>query len=239
MMRQWLGSLVFTTALFVTVVIYAPIAIVFRIFGYRATYAVAKGWSRMILTMLKWCCRLDFSVSGLERLPAENAIVLVKHSSAWETIAQLILFPHQTWVLKRELIWAPILGWAIFLLKPIAINRRGGHSAVEQVLKLGQERLREGLWIVIFPEGTRMPAGETRRYGLSGALLAQAAGRPVIPVAHNAGFFWPRRGLLKKAGTISVVVGEPLDPAGLEPRELNRRIQAWIESEISKMSPPN
>ena len=237
-MRQWLGSLVFTSVLFISVVIYGPIAIVIRLLGYHAFYAAVIFWCRMILLLLRWFCGIDYRVRGLENLPTENCIVFVKHSSAWETIAQVLLFPRQTWVLKRELMWAPILGWAIFFLKPIAIDRKGGHKAVDQVIEFGQRRLQEGLWVVIFPEGTRMPAGQTRRYGLSGTLLAQAVDKPIVPVAHNAGYYWPRRSLLKHRGTIEVVIGEAIDPRGQDPRELNERIQTWVESEIAGMDRP-
>jgi 1-acyl-sn-glycerol-3-phosphate acyltransferase len=131
--------------------------------------------------------------------------------------------------------WVPVFGWVLWLLKPIAIDRKGGGAAVQQVLKQGQERLAQGLWVVIFPEGTRVPAGETRRYGMSGALLAAAAGLPIVPVAHNAGEFWPRRGLLKKPGTIRVVIGPPIATAGVEPRLLNERTQAWVENTLAAL----
>jgi 1-acyl-sn-glycerol-3-phosphate acyltransferase len=170
-------------------------------------------------------------------LPARSSIVLLKHSSAWETLAQIRIFPRQTWVLKRELMWVPVLGWVLYLLKPIAIDRRGGGVAVQQVLEQGRERLAEGFWIMIFPEGTRMPAGETRRYGMSGALLAQAEGLPVVPVTHNAGFFWPRRGWLKKPGTIRVVIGPPIQTMGVEPRAVNERAQQWIEGTLETLRP--
>jgi 1-acyl-sn-glycerol-3-phosphate acyltransferase len=132
--------------------------------------------------------------------------------------------------------WAPFLGWVLLLLKPIAIDRKGGSTAVQQVIEQGRRRLAEGFWVVIFPEGTRVPAGETRRYGLGGALLASAVGLPVVPVAHNAGEFWPRRGWLKRPGTIRVVIGPPITTQGLEPREINDRAQRWIESTVGEIS---
>jgi 1-acyl-sn-glycerol-3-phosphate acyltransferase len=234
-MRQWLGSVVFTSSLFVSVPFYGLAAVVVRVFGYPASYAVARQWCRIHFWLLRRLCRLDFAVAGLERLPATNSVVLMKHSSTWETMAQVLMFPRQCWVLKRELMWAPILGWAIACLKPIAINRRGGRTAVEQVLTQGRRRIDEGLWVVVFPEGTRVPAGATRRYGISGTLLAQATGRQIIPVAHNAGSFWPRRGLYKKPGTIRVVVGEPIDTTGRDVREITAEVQAWIEAELRAM----
>jgi 1-acyl-sn-glycerol-3-phosphate acyltransferase len=237
-MRQWLGSIAFTCFLFVSVPFYGVVALVVRVLGYHATYAVAAHWCGIQVALLKWLCRIDCTVEGREHLPEQSSVVLMKHSSSWETIAQLLLLPRQCWVLKRELVWAPILGWVIACLKPIAINRKGGRTAVEQVIRLGCQRLDEGLWVVIYPEGTRVRAGESRRYGISGALLAQAAGRPVVPVAHNAGHYWPRRGLYKKPGTIRFVIGEPIETAGRDVRELMTEVQAWIEARLREMSTP-
>ena len=124
------------------------------------------------------------------------------------------------------------------LLKPIAIDRSSGRIAVQKVIDEGQKRLAEGFWIVIFPEGTRVPHGESRRYGLSGALLASAAGRPVVPVAHNAGAFWPRRGWLKRPGTIQFAVGPAIETVGREPREVIAEVRAWIEARIAEMDSP-
>jgi 1-acyl-sn-glycerol-3-phosphate acyltransferase len=139
-------------------------------------------------------------------------------------------------VLKRELLWVPILGWILMLLKPIAIDRKGRSVAVQQVLAQGRERLAEGLWVAVFPEGTRMPLGATRRYGLSGALLAAANGRTVVPVAHNAAEFWPRRGFLKRPGTIRVVVGAPLTVSEHEPRAVMDDVHAWIEAKVAELT---
>jgi 1-acyl-sn-glycerol-3-phosphate acyltransferase len=235
-MRQWLGSVTYTILLFGSVPFYSTVCIFARLFGYRASYGVARNWVRLQFALLRGLCRLDYSVEGLEHLPAASSVVLMKHSSTWETMAQALLFPRQCWVLKRELMWAPLLGWAIACMKPIAINRKGGRAAVEQVMTLGRKRLDEGLWIVIFPEGTRVRAGETRRYGQSGALLAQSAGRLIVPVAHDAGSYWPRRGLYKRPGTIRVVIGEPIATVGRDARELTAEVQAWVEARLGEMA---
>ncbi len=233
---QWVGSVAFTALLFVSVPVYGLLVLLTAPFPRKVTYAGVTAWAAAVLTMLRWLCRLDYRVDGAEHLPDGPAVVLLKHSSAWETIAQLRIFPEQTWVLKRELMWLPVFGWVLALLKPIAINRKGGSGAVQQVLEQGQARLGDGLWVCIFPEGTRVPVGQSRRYGLSGALLAQAAGRPIVPVAHNAGEFWPRRGLLKRAGTIRVVIGPPIETIGCEPRAINEAAQQWIEAKVVEIS---
>ena len=233
--RRWAGSLAFTTYLFGSVAIYGTLVLFVVPFGYRALYRCVQWWVDWTLGLLGVFCNLRHEVSGLEHLPTQNTVILMKHSSAWETIAQIKLFPKQTWVMKRELLWAPVLGWVIRKLKPIPIDRGAGRSAVEQVIAHGCQRLEEGLWVVIFPEGTRVPFGQTKRFGLGGSLLAQAAGRDVVPVAHNAGAFWPRRGLLKREGTIKVVVGAPIPTSGKDPRELTREVQEWIEREVRRM----
>lgn len=238
-MRQWLGSILFTLFLFVSVPFYGAVALLTAPLPRSYTYGVALAWVDSVLWLLRVLCRLDYRVEGRERLPARGCVVLLKHSSAWETLAQLRIFPPQTWVLKRELMWVPVLGWVLWLLKPIAIDRRGGGAAVQQVLTQGNARLAEGVWVMIFPEGTRMPVGETRRYGMSGVLLAQAARVPLIPVTHNAGHFWPRRGWLKRPGTIRVVIGPPLETSGIEPRRVNERAQQWIESTLASLAPPS
>jgi len=236
--RQWCGSVAFTLYLCVSAGAYSLLLLPTVLLPRRVTYAAAVSWARSVLFMLRWLCGLDYVVEGLEHLPATTSIVLVKHSSAWETVAQLRIFPGQTWVLKRELIWIPVFGWVLRNLKPIAIDRKAGRTAVQRVLDQGRQRLAEGIWVVIFPEGTRVPAGETRRYGMSGALLAEAAGLPVVPVAHNAGDYWPRRSWLKRPGTIRVVIGPVIPTAGVDPRLVTERTQRWIEDTVAMLRAP-
>ncbi|MEE8093267.1 MAG: lysophospholipid acyltransferase family protein [Gammaproteobacteria bacterium] len=235
LITRYLGSLLFTAYLFCSVLIYGVVALLAGPFPGNLTYRVAVAWAENVLRLLKVLCRLDYVVEGAEHLQRDNCVVLLKHSSSWETIAQFAIFPHQTWVMKRELLWAPILGWVISLLRPIAIDRKAGRIAVEQVIVQGRELLEQGYWIMIFPEGTRVAPGQVRRYGLSGALLGIETGRPVIPVAHNAGEFWPRRGWLKRPGTIRLVIGAPIQTDGRDPRELTDEVQQWIESTVAAM----
>jgi 1-acyl-sn-glycerol-3-phosphate acyltransferase len=203
---------------------------------YRAQFAIARSWARILLWVLERLCGLAFTVEGRERIPPGNHIVMSNHSSAWETVVQFLIFPPQVWVLKRELLWIPFVGWGLKLLRPIAINRGDGHRAVNQVVEQGKARLKDGLWIIIFPEGTRVVAGETRKFGVSGALLAIASGKSLVPLSHNAGAFWPRRGFLKKPGTIRVVIGEPIEPAGKKPRELNEEVKQSIEAGLARIA---
>jgi 1-acyl-sn-glycerol-3-phosphate acyltransferase len=139
-------------------------------------------------------------------------------------------------VLKRELLWLPFIGWGLKLLRPIAINRGEGHRAVNQVVEQGRKRLADGLWVIVFPEGTRVVAGETKKFGVSGALLATATAKLVIPLSHNAGLFWPRRGIVKKPGTIRVLIGEPIASAGKNPRRLTEEVRESIEAGLARIA---
>jgi 1-acyl-sn-glycerol-3-phosphate acyltransferase len=230
-----IGSVIFTVSVFATVVPWSLAAVVARLLGPAAPYAVACHWARVVVWLGERLVGLRYRVEGAEHLPREPSVVLLKHSSAYETLVQLIILPRQSWVLKRELTWAPFFGWALAVLAPIAIDRGSGRQAVEQVIAQGRERLRDGIWVTVFPEGTRMKAGETRRYGVSGTLLAQRAGCLIVPVAHDAGYFWPRRGWRKRAGTVTFRIGPPIDPRGRDPREVNESVQAWIETEVARL----
>ncbi|HTX23067.1 MAG TPA: lysophospholipid acyltransferase family protein [Steroidobacteraceae bacterium] len=234
---QLLSSLAFTAFLFTWTFLYAIVFVAAAVFlPFPRRFALARLWALVLLKVLRWTCGLTHVVEGREQLPATNHIALWKHSSSWETIAMNVIFPRQVWVLKRELEWIPIVGWGIKLLHAIAIDRRSGRAAVAQVVEQGKHRLAEGDWVMIFPEGTRMAPGETRKYGVSGALLASQCGRLIVPVAHNAGYFWPRRGLKKKRGLIRVVIGAPIECAGRDPRAINEEAQQWIEAQVAKLT---
>jgi 1-acyl-sn-glycerol-3-phosphate acyltransferase len=236
---QLLRSVLFTTCLFLGTLLYAVAVVSLGWLPHHKLYGVARSGARVHLWLVKVLCGLTHTVEGRENIPTGAHLSMWKHSSAWETIAQAALFPPQSWVLKRELMWIPLVGWAVSFLKPIAINRKAGAAAVTQVIEQGTQRLREGTWVLIFPEGTRVAVGETRKYGVSGALLASRAGCKIVPVAHNAGYYWPRRGWLKKPGVIRVVIGPPIEAAGRDPRELNEEVRAWIEHQITAIAPTN
>jgi 1-acyl-sn-glycerol-3-phosphate acyltransferase len=232
---QLVLSLVFTTFLFLSTAVFAIGVMASAVLPYRLRYEVARSWARTELWAVKTLCGLDYVVEGRENVPPGNHISMWKHSSTWETIAQMVLFPPQAWVLKREILWIPLVGWGTWLMRPIAINRGARNEAVKQVVEQGRERLASGMWILIFPEGTRVAVGQTRKFGLSGALLATQTGRMIVPVAHDAGRYWRRRGLLKKRGTVRVVIGPAIDPTGLEPRELNERVKSWIDAKTAEL----
>jgi 1-acyl-sn-glycerol-3-phosphate acyltransferase len=232
---QWLLSLLFTGFLFAVTFVYGLVIACASVLPYRYRSALARQWARLTLGALKWLCGLDYVVEGREHIPAGAHISMWRHSSAWETIAQAVVFPPQAWVLKREILWIPLIGWGTKAMRPIAIDRSAHTAAVNQVVAQGRERLAQGLWILIFPEGTRVGVGERRRYGISGALLARETGRMIVPVAHDAGRYWARRGLLKKRGTIRVIVGPAIDPAGRDARVINEEVKAWIDARVAEL----
>lgn len=224
-----LRSALFNLLMWLSVLVYAPLALLTFPLPYPLRYRFISQWARIIVHLARVLCGVRWHVEGREHLPKGPAIILAKHQSAWETFAFQEIFPIQTWVLKRELLWIPFFGWALALLKPIAIDRGAGRKAVVQVIEQGKERLEDGVWIVVFPEGTRTAPGHRRRYGIGGAALAAATGYPVVPVAHNAGSFWPKRGFLKRPGTIRVAIGPTIHTHGKSAEEIIRRTEEWVE----------
>jgi len=233
---QLLRSLLFNTYMILSACVCGALMSLCFWSPYSFQFAVARCWARCLLWVLARLCGLKFTVEGRERIPEGAHIVMSKHSSAWETIAQFVIFPPHVWVLKRELLWIPFVGWGLKLLRPIAINRSEGHRAVNQVVEQGRARLRDGLWVIVFPEGTRVVAGATKKFGFSGAMLAIATGKLLVPVSHNAGQFWPRRGIVKKAGTVHVVIGEPITSVGKNPRQLTDEVKRAVDAGLAKIA---
>lgn len=230
-------SLLFYAYMIVSIVVCTLLAILALPLPARVGLGVAKLWCRGMLWAARVICGLECVVEGAEHVPDRPSVVLIKHTSIVEAFAQAAVFPNATWVVKRELLWIPIFGWGLAAAHPIAINREAGRRAVTQVIAQGKRRLAEGIWVTIFPEGTRVAPGTTRKYGISGAALAQEAGVDVVPVAHNAGDFWPRRSFLKTPGRMRFCVGPPIPTSGRNPKEINELVKDWIESRMREISP--
>ena len=229
---QLLASLVFNIFLIAWMLVIGVVYCVTTPFlSFKGRFWMAGVMTHVVFFALQVLCGLRYQVEGRENLPPGNHVIFMKHSSTWETYAIMILFPPLVWVMKREILWIPFVGWGCLLARCIAIDRKAGAAAVNQVLTQGKDRMRRfGAWVMVFPEGTRMAFGETRRYGSSGTLLAAQEQCKIVPVAHNAGYFWPRRGVLKRRGKIRVVIGPPIEAAGRDVREVNEEVQAWIEA---------
>ena len=233
----FLRSLAYNIFGFSSIIVAATIVLVTFWAPYRFHWFMTINWCRLAVWSAGFFCGIKTVVEGEENLPDEASVILIKHTSTLETLWQVTYFPQTAWVLKREILYAPIFGWAIGLaLKPIAIDRKAGGSAVKQVIEQGTQTLKEGIWVTIFPEGTRMPPGETRKYGISGAALAREAAAPIVPVAHNAGDIWTRLSFTKRPGTVRFVIGPPIDPTKQSPKETNLLVQEWIENKMNEIS---
>jgi len=198
---------------------------------------VTVGWVSGLMWLIQHILGIRFRVIGRENIPAGPAVIVSKHQSAWETIGLQAIFPPLCYILKRELLWIPFLGWGLASISSVAIDRKAGKDALSQVLEQGRERLKEGLWIAVFPEGTRVAPGVRGHYRPGGAFLAKRAGVPVVPVAHNAGEFWRRQAFLKYPGEVLVSIGPVIDVKGLKAEEINRRTKEWIENEMTRLFP--
>ncbi len=226
----WLVVILGATVPFVTA------GLIMRPFtDFYTRYRVITQWTRFSLWLLERLCGIRYRIETEENLPQEAAIVMAKHQSAWETFAFQKMFPPQTWVLKRELLRLPLFGWGLALLDPIAIDRSKGRKAGEQLLAQGAERLRRGIWLIIFPEGTRAAVGEHKRFKGGAARLAEHTGAPVVPVAHNAGLFWPRKSLPQRSGTITVSIGPVIESRGRNAEEINAEAEAWIKKRTAEL----
>ena len=228
-------SSLFAFGLVCSTLVFTPIALASTLLPYRFRWRTVTQWSRFNVYWLSVTCGVRCEVEGLENVPAEPAVVLARHESAWETLALQRYFAPQVWVLKRELLRIPFFGWGLATMRPIAIDRSAGLSAFEQMLRQGEVRLASGCWVVVFPEGTRVPPGVRRRFKQGGARLAVHTGRPAVPVAHNAGDCWPRNSFFKYPGTIRMVIGEPIQTAGRSAVRVNRIAEQWIHDTLGRI----
>ncbi|MGE4125463.1 MAG: lysophospholipid acyltransferase family protein [Pusillimonas sp.] len=233
-----LRSSLYMLFLTITVIPYAFACLLWSPLPLRWRYRLTMGWPRLAVWGAKVIVGIRWEIKGAENFPDGPAVVLAKHQSAWETLFLPAYLPRQAcFVYKKELHRVPFFGWGLALLRMIPIDRGRGRDAFEQVVKVGQARLNEGRWPVLFPEGTRIAPGQTGRYKAGGALLATRTGAPVIPIALNAGECWPKNAFIKKPGLITVSVGPAIDSTGLDAETLNTRVQAWIEAEMRVLNP--
>ncbi|MEK9866346.1 MAG: lysophospholipid acyltransferase family protein [Betaproteobacteria bacterium] len=211
-------------------VIFATIAPLTAPLSARGRYRIITTWSKLVTITARLIVGIRYEVDGLENLPKTPCVIMSKHQSAWETVAFQVLLPPQVWVLKKSLLWIPFFGWGLAMMNPIAIDRRNGPRALKKMLEQGKSRVRDGWYIVIFPEGTRVAPDETGDYQIGGAWLARKLNVPIVPIAHNAGKVWPKNAFLKKPGMISVVVGPPIPTTSKDPNQLIDEVKDWIEA---------
>jgi 1-acyl-sn-glycerol-3-phosphate acyltransferase len=207
-----------------------------RVFGTEPPFKLARLYTQVMLAWVETSLGIEHQVSGWEHVPKFPVVIMAKHQSAWETIFIESAFPSQCWIVKKELLWLPFVGWGLMAIRAIAIDRSSGSTAREQIVEQGAERLKEGHWVTIFPEGTRIAPGKVGRYGVGGSLLATRTGTPILPIAHNAGEYWPRYAFRKKPGTVKVVIGPLIETQGRDVVSVNNEVQNWIEGEMRKIS---
>jgi 1-acyl-sn-glycerol-3-phosphate acyltransferase len=237
-MMAWLRASIYYLFLTITVIPYAFLCLLCAPLPLHWRYRITMGWPRLATWGARVFCGVRWQVEGTENLIDGPAVVLAKHQSAWETLFLPSHLPREVcFVYKRELHRIPFFGWGLALLRMIPIDRAKGKEAFEQVVQIGQQRLDEGRWPILFPEGTRIAPGKMGRFKMGGALLAIRTNSPVIPIAHNAGECWPRHAFSKKPGLITVRIGAPISPEGLTPEALNDKVSAWIEAEMKSLNP--
>ena len=227
-----LRSTLFALFLVLITPVFALIALLTFPLPALTRYRIISIWTHWVMWAARVICGIRYRVIGRENIPAEPCIILSKHQSAWETLAFQQIFPPQVWVLKRELLRVPFFGWGLAMLSPIAIDRSLRRAALQQLVEQGVQRLAAGFCIVIFPEGTRIAPGSRGKYRPGGARLAVQTGTTVSPVAHNAGTCWGRNAFLKRPGLITVSIGAPIRPDGIDAETLAARVENWIEGEM-------
>jgi len=230
-----LRSLVYLIGQIISVLVVSPIALLCLVLPSLLRARIISSWARFNIWSLKHLCGITYHVTGTENIPDRPAVLISNHQSAWETLCYQLIFPPQSYILKWSLLWIPFFGWGLAANRPVAINRSKKGRALDQLIKQGTVRLNEGRWLVIFPEGTRMPPGSPGKFQAGGAMVASRTGAPVVPVAHNAGVFWPKKSFLKHPGTIEVVIGKTIETTNKKPREINTEVETWINQTLQTL----
>ena len=233
----FIRSVLFFLSVIVATAAYGIFVVPLIFIHYNSGYDLARSWGKTVVWLAKHVCGIDYWVKGGENIPDYPCVSMAKHQSAWETVFILALLPRAVWIIKRELLWLPVVGWVLFALQSIAIDRKSGKRAVDQIVEQGRDRIGRGLWVSCFPEGTRVAPGQRGRYGSGGAWLAAKTGTPILPIAHNAGECWRRNAFLKYPGKVTVSIGPPIITTGREPAEVIADVENWIEAEMLTLTP--
>ena len=232
-----LRSVVFLVGAILITAVFGILVPLGGLFGFRPAARVAQRYGKIMLGWIRLSLGIRHQIIGAENVPAQPVVLMAKHQSAWETIFMDAYFPAACWIVKRELLWLPFVGWSLIVIRAIAIDRKSGHSARDQIVEQGARRLAQGMWISIFPEGTRIAPGKRGRYGIGGALLATRTGTPILPLAHNAGEYWPRYAFRKHPGRVKVVIGPLIQAQGRDVISVNNEVEGWIEARMREISP--
>ena len=223
-------ALIYYAAFYPVTIFWAIICLVFaRFLPFKPRFYFITAINHFYIIWLRIACGVKVNVQGRENLPKEGAYVAIaNHQSEWETIYFQLLIQPQVVVLKQELLKIPFFGWALALLEPIALDRSQKRGALKVLLEQGKDRLSRGIPLLIFPQGTRLPAGELGKWNKGGAMLAVSNQVPMVAIAHNAGRFWPGKSLLKTPGTIDVVISPPIDTTERTVDDVHTEAVAWL-----------
>ncbi len=221
-------STIFMLGLIISISLWVIPSVIARIFPYKICFAIVSSWCTFNVFWLRLTCGIRYTISGLENIPQQACVIMSNHQSTWETLAFPSIFPTLTWVIKKELLFIPLFGWGIASTQPIALDRKQGKKAFQQLIKDGKEKLALGRFILIFPEGTRIPYGEDRDLKIGGFVLAKKAKSHILPVAHDAGRLWPRHGFIKTPGTIHLHIGKPIATHESSAEQLRDQYATWL-----------
>ncbi|MCS5591933.1 MAG: 1-acyl-sn-glycerol-3-phosphate acyltransferase [Gammaproteobacteria bacterium] len=231
----FLRSLFYFIGSIISLVVIAFFSLFFYFAAYPARYRILSKWAQFCMWWLRVTVKVTIKVEGGENICKEPCVIVSNHQSTWETLAFQTVFPAHTWVLKKELLSIPVFGWNLAMLSPIVIKRSDKFRAMKQVIKQGSDRLRGGISVVIFPEGTRQPHKKLGKYQNGAVAIAKISGRPLQPVFHNAGKCWPKGGFLKKPGVITIVVGEPIFANDGSVNEITEKIKEWTVEQSQRI----
>jgi 1-acyl-sn-glycerol-3-phosphate acyltransferase len=231
LIQLWVRNLIYWLMLFASTTVFFSCLFLTAPLARRRRHVFGQAWARFLTWALENVVGLKYRVIGREHIPSVPSIICAKHQSGWETMALQAIFPAQIYVAKRELLWIPIFGWGLGLMNPITINRSDRARSNQQILVQGRERKSHGFWITVFPEGTRVKPGTRGKYKLGAARMSKTLDMPLVPVAHNAGEFWPRNSFLKYPGLITVVIGPAIYPDEHTSADaLMKKAEEWIEA---------
>jgi len=228
-------------AFFIATIVHGTLCVsIARWLSFERRFRFVTSLNFFYVFWIRLCCGIKVNVEGLENLPKDGAYVAIaNHQSEWETIFfQVLIRPHCI-VLKQELLKIPFFGWALALLDPIALDRSQKRGALKQLLGQGKDRLERGIPVIIFPQGTRLPSGEIGVFNKGGAMLAASAKVPLIPMAHNAGVFWPGKNFLKKPGTITLRIGKPIETEDTGVSDLHNASVNWLKAQMLELDQLN
>lgn len=230
----FLRSVIFALGQVTSLVLFSVLGQLTRPFSFKTRYQFMHYWARFCLFWLRWTCGVRYELHGQENIKTDQAgLILCRHESAWETLALQEIFPRQAYVLKRELLKVPFFGWGMALLNPIAIDRGAGRKALNQLVSEGKGRLESGDWVVVFPEGTRMPPQQLGKINAGGSMLATKAKAPVYLVAHNAGSCWSKNSFIKRPGVIQMYISPAMDVSEMSTSEVSLKVEEWFKSHLN------